>query len=76
MPRLDIERQQVFEPKRVQYAKDQIEKLGYEVEVFGGVRLEFEFKNYRVMFYPYSGWHAGRTIQDGRGIKKLLKQIK
>lgn len=32
MARLDIERQKELEPKRMNYAKEQITKLGYEVK--------------------------------------------
>jgi hypothetical protein len=34
------------------------------------------FKNELVKFFPYSGWHTGKSIVDGRGIKKLLAQLK
>jgi len=25
--------------------------------------------------WPYTGWFSGKGVKDGRGIKKLLKQI-
>lgn len=75
MARLDIERQIALEPKRILYAGQQIENLGYEVTVIG-TRIEFVFKDKIVKFFPYSGWATGKTIQDGRGINNLLKQIK
>lgn len=76
MARLDVERQSVLEPKRIEYAKQQIENLGFEVTFKCDTRIEFEFKGETVKVFPYSGWHAGKTIEDGRGIKHLLKQIK
>ncbi len=74
--RLDIERQLELEPKRMEYAKKEIEKLGYAVTQIGDTKLQFEYKGYPIHFYPYSRWHSGRTIKDARGIKELLKQIK
>ena len=73
--RLDQEREKELEPERMKYAIEQIEALGYKVEDYGK-SLWFTFKGKTVMFYPYSGWATGKTIQDGRGIAKLLKQIK
>lgn len=29
-----------------------------------------------VMHYPFTGWHTGKSIKDGRGIQNLLKQLK
>jgi len=75
MARLDIERQLELEPKRMTYAKQQIEAKGYEVEEVGSTKLRFEFNGSYVHFFPYSGWHSGSTIKDGRGIRKLLRQI-
>jgi len=38
-------------------------------------KLQFSFKDEIVTLYPYSGWHTGKSITDGRGINKLLTQI-
>lgn len=38
--------------------------------------IVFYHNEHRVLFYPFSGWHTGKSIKDGRGINKLLKQIK
>lgn len=75
MSRLDQQRQNELEPKRMQYAKEQIEALGYEVNIVCKSRLEFEFDNSKIFFFPYSGWASGSKIKDGRGLKNLLKQI-
>lgn len=74
--RLNQERQAELEPKRVQYAKDQIIKLGYSITCETDKRIEFMFKGSKVVLYPYSGWFTGKTVKDGRGIDLLLKQIK
>ena len=75
MSRLDKERQEELEPQRIEYAVTAFKNIGLNPVVVGK-RIEFEFKGKPVFFYPYSGWHTGKTIQDGRGIQKLLKQLK
>ena len=75
MARLDIDRQLTLEPIRMKSAKDFITKLGYEITLETDKELDFEFKGCIIKFFPYSGWHSGGSIKDGRGLKKLLKQI-
>jgi len=75
MTRQNKQLQDELEPKRIKYAKERIEALGYTITKETNTCLTFEFKGSPVQFFPYSGWHAGKTIQDGRGIAKLLKQI-
>ena len=74
--RQDIERQNELEPKRMEFAKQEIEKLGYEILYENERYLIFEYDNNLVRFFPYSGWHSGGSIQDGRGLQNLLNQIK
>ena len=74
--RLGIERQKLLEPKRIAEAKQTITELGYEIIEEDPIKLVFLFKGKKVMYYPYSGWHTGKSIVDGRGIKQLLNQIK
>jgi len=76
MSRLDTERQRKLEPIRVEKAKNEINKLGYNIDIIGSNRIEFKYKDETVIFFPYSGWHSGKSIIDGRGLKNLLKQIK
>lgn len=75
MGRLNIERQIELEPERLKYDKSEIEKKGYLVEQINSNELQFEFKGSIIKVFPYSGWCTGKTIQDCRGIRKLLKQI-
>ena len=75
MPRLDIDRQNKLQPKRMAYAKSEIEKRGYSVTEVGDTELQFEYNGKIIKFFPYSGWATGGTIKDGRGLKKLLEQI-
>lgn len=76
MARQNIELQKKLEPKRIEYAKKELEKLGIEITFKCGTRLDFIWKGEKVEIYPYSGWHTGKSIKDGRGIDKLLKQLK
>ncbi len=74
--RQDAERQKKLEPKRIAFAKKSIENLGYKITYQDETKLKFEFKAENVTLFPYSGWHAGKSIKDGRGVDKLLKQLK
>lgn len=76
MARQDIDRQIEMEPKRISYAKEEITKLGYEIIYEDAKKIKFNFKNEPVTLYPYSGWFTGKTVNDNRGIEKLLNQLK
>lgn len=76
MARLNIELQKALEPIRIAHAKKVIETLGYVICHQDETRLQFMYRGKIVTLYPYSGWHTGATIKDGRGLKKLTNQIK
>ena len=76
MPRLNIERQNELEPTRMDYAKNSLIMMGFHICYQDKTRIEFVYDGELVKFYPYSGWHTGKTIKDGRGLKSLLNQIK
>lgn len=66
-----------IETERIIYAGKAISKSGYPCEYKNDSKcLIFQYKGETVRFYPYTGWHTGKTIKDGRGLKNLLKQIK
>lgn len=73
--RLDQEREARLQPRRMEYALAALKAKGYEVEAYGATTVRFMFKGEQITFYPYSGWHAGKGIKDGRGLDNLLKQI-
>lgn len=73
--RLDQEREARLQPKRIATAKASLEGLGYSLTFEGADRVEFEHEGHTVRFWPYSGWHSGKTIKDGRGLKRLLNQL-
>ena len=76
MSRLDQKRERKLQPERIKYAVEQIESLGFEILFLNETEVQFLYKNERVNFFAYSGWHTGKSIKDGRGIKNLLNQIK
>jgi hypothetical protein len=76
MPRLDIDRQKEFEPKRMEYAIEKLGELGITATSVSDNELEFEWKGNTIKLWPYSGWHSGKGIKPGRGIEKLLNQLK
>ena len=76
MARLNIERQDKFQSLRMDYAKQKLQELGFEITSEDETCIWFMFKGYSVRLFPYSGWHTGKTIKDGRGIDNLLKQLK
>ncbi len=76
MARLDQDKQKKLEPKRIAYARAELEKIGIQIADTTKTSIRFYWKGKSIMFYPYSGWHTGKTITDGRGIEKLLIQLK
>ena len=74
--RLDQEREKILEPKRMEYALDQLKRLDVTLTYIGDKRIDFLYKSNSIRLYPYSGWHTGKGIKDGRGIENLLKQIR
>lgn len=73
--RLNTEKQEALEPVRVAHAKKQIEALGHKILFESSGELRFEFRGNMVKLFPYSGWHTGASIDDGRGLDNLLKQL-
>jgi len=74
--RLDKERQAELEPERLSFAKNAIYNLGYMINYEDSTKIKFEFKGETITLFAYSGWHTGKSIKDGRGIEKLINQIK
>lgn len=72
--RLDKERESELQPRRMQFALDELKKLGYQTE-FDHTKIEFSHNGNKIQFFPYSGWHTGKGIIDGRGWKNLKKQL-
>lgn len=73
--RLNQEREAQLQPQRIKSCKEKLEQLGFVITYQDHTKLEFNFEGSKIQFWPYSGWHTGKTIKDGRGFKNLLKQI-
>jgi hypothetical protein len=76
MSRRDNNILRILEKKRLEYAKAKIVGIGHAIEYESENEIRFLFKGKPVSFFPYTGWHTGSTIKDGRGLENLLKQIK
>ena len=76
MARLDKDRQEQLEPQRITFAVQQLQALGYGITHKDSTKVQFIHKGETITLFPYSGWHSGKTIKDGRGIDNLLKQLK
>lgn len=76
MSRLNQEREEELQPQRIASCKARLEESGFLITYEDNTKLEFIFNGYKVQFWPYSGWHSGRSIRDGRGFGNLLKQLK
>lgn len=74
--RLNKEREQELEPVRMQYALDKLTSLGFNPIQINPKKIEFEYRGNVISLWPYSGWHSGKGIEAGRGIRELLKQLK
>jgi hypothetical protein len=74
--RLNKEREAELQPKRMEVAKLAIQKLNLLIVREDETKIVFFYKGSPVHFYPYSGWHTGKSIKDGRGLENLLKQLK
>ena len=70
------ERRAQKQPLRLEYAKKQIEVLGFKVFDENQSSFKFEFKGHTIIFYPFTGWASGKTIKDGHGLATLIKQLK
>lgn len=64
-----------LETNRMRYAVEQLKLAGYEPQNSGPGRLTITHNSGPVHFFPYTGWATGRGITDGRGLRKLLRQL-
>jgi len=76
MARLNIERQRELEPKRMEYVTSVLNSMGYSTVSLTDKSISFDFKGNKITIFPYSGYFSGKGVIAGRGIEKLIKQIK
>lgn len=65
-----------LQPNRMKYAKEQLTKLGIKIDLETEATLTFTWKGNVIKHHAYTGWHSGKGIKDGRGIKNLINQLK
>lgn len=73
--RLDQEREVELQPKRIAFAKEKLTAAGMSITFESDTELKFTYNGETITFFPYSGWHSGKSIKPGRGILNLLKQL-
>lgn len=76
MSRLNIERQKELEPERMEYAKQQLQSIGFKIFEESNTYIKLTNKGEVITFFPFTGWATGKSIKDGRGLKNLLNQLK
>lgn len=64
------------ENRRMAYALKQMEAIGADIMTVTDKAIHFVHNGYDCKLFPYTGWHTGKSIKDGRGLKNLLKQLK
>lgn len=65
-----------WQPERMAHAIKKITALGFVIDYQDNSKIQFMFKGNLITFFPYTGWHTGKGIIDGRGLWNLLKQLK
>lgn len=74
--RLNQDREAKLQPKRIEFAKHELTKLGLTILEIDDTKIIFEFKGNNITYFPYSGWASGKGIQAGRGWGHLYWQLK
>ncbi len=65
-----------IQKERWEFAISELTDLGIDIYYESISEIRFEHQGQIVIFFPYSGWHTGKSILDGRGLNKLLTQLK
>jgi len=73
--RLNKKREAELQPERMDSCQKELENMGIYVIRHSDTELRFAHRGHIVKFFPYSGWHTGKSIKDGRGFKNLVKQL-
>lgn len=76
MARLNKEVQDKLEPHRINFAVQKLTEKGITITSKDSTKITFDWNGNKITFFPYSGWHTGKGIKDGRGINNLLNQLK
>jgi hypothetical protein len=64
------------EPSRSQYILRELKEKGYDPQEDKENKcIHFLLHGNTITVWPYTGWFSGKGIKDGRGTKKLFRQI-
>lgn len=63
------------QPRLMKEWQEALEDIGIDVHVLSDSTLVIQHKGKKVNVFPYTGWFTGKTVEDGRGLKKLLAQL-
>ena len=65
------------EPGRWEYVLKTLRELNFKPEEdLENKCIRFSYNGNIITVWPYKGWFSGKGVKDGRGIAKLLKQIR
>jgi hypothetical protein len=70
-----LERRRRLQPSRMKGTQKELESWGYVVTRVNDTLLTFVHEGHPVMFWPYTGWHSGKSIKMGRGFENLITQL-
>ena len=69
------QRRKLLEDFRINNAKKLLKAAGIDFTTPNPSKIQIIYNGELVSFWPYTGWHSGKSIEAGRGIENLLKQI-
>lgn len=69
------QRRKLLEDFRINNAKKLLKAAGIVYTTPNPSKIQIMFNDEPISFWPYTGWHSGKSIEAGRGIENLLKQI-
>ena len=64
------------EPGRREFVISELRRRGYSPEWDADAKaVRFTHNGNTITVWPYKGFFSGKGVKDGRGIRKLLKQL-
>lgn len=64
-----------LEERKAEKALIALDELGFDPIKIDDSEINFEYKGCVVKYYPLTEWFSGKSVRDGRGLSKLLKQL-
>ena len=62
--------------QKFEYAEYRILYADCDIIRIDETKIVFLYKNKTVLYYPKKEWATGKSIEDGRGLKNLINQLK